>query len=123
MKTEQAIAMALRLMKKHNLSHWTLVLDNSKNNSGYVIHKSKHLGLSQFFLSRDSTHAVRDTILHEIAHALLPRNVMHGAKWKALAKKLGAVPTCAGRQSYKNKTFKHEKDTRGKSQRNPARKR
>ena len=35
---------------------------------------------------------VRDTILHEIAHALAGAKARHGPAWKAIAKRLGATP-------------------------------
>lgn len=34
---------------------------------------------------------VRDTILHEIAHALAPR-AGHGPKWRAICRQIGAEP-------------------------------
>jgi hypothetical protein len=39
---------------------------------------------------------VRDTILHEIAHALAPPGAGHGAKWQAVALSIG----CSGRRCY-----------------------
>lgn len=106
MKIEQAVKLALKLMKKHGLEKWTLVLDNSKSYAGYVIHKEKHIGLSRFFLQRDNKFEVQDTVLHEIAHALLPEGTLHSKEWKELAKKIGAYPSYSGKQHYRNKTFK-----------------
>ena len=35
---------------------------------------------------------IRDTVLHEIAHALVGPEARHGPEWKAIAKRLGATP-------------------------------
>ncbi len=36
--------------------------------------------------------ALRDTILHEIAHALSPLNERHGERWQAKCREIGALP-------------------------------
>jgi predicted SprT family Zn-dependent metalloprotease len=36
--------------------------------------------------------AVRDTVLHEIAHGLAPRHAGHGPTWQRIAASLGARP-------------------------------
>ena len=35
---------------------------------------------------------IRDTILHEIAHALAGPEARHGARWKAIARRIDATP-------------------------------
>lgn len=35
----------------------------------------------------------RDTVLHEIAHAIAGRDVVHGPAWRAVARKVGANPS------------------------------
>lgn len=92
MRIELAVKLALELMKKHKLASWSLTIDHDRNFAGYTIHKNKEIGLSKYFLELNNKKEVRDTILHEIAHALLPEGVDHTTEWKKLALKLGARP-------------------------------
>lgn len=109
MKLDLAIKMALELMKKHRVGSWNLMIDHDKNFAGYTIHKAKEIGLSQVFLKMNTPKEVKDTVLHEIAHALCPEGEDHGPLWKETAKKLGARPFYNGtieRDKLKTKIYK-----------------
>jgi SprT-like family len=48
--------------------------------------------LSQSYVNRANSHAIRETILHEIAHVLVPDDRRHGSRWQATARRIGADP-------------------------------
>lgn len=98
MDIEQARDLAIELMREHGLEGWTLMFDRSKRRAG-----SCNLGYQRITLSRpitelnDADH-VRDTILHEIAHAKVgpTTEAAHGPKWRAMAASIGAAPKARG---------------------------
>jgi predicted SprT family Zn-dependent metalloprotease len=48
--------------------------------------------LSRSYVERSNRRAVTETILHEIAHALVGLHHAHAEKWKAVARRIGANP-------------------------------
>ena len=82
---------AIQLMKQHGLHNWTFRFDHARRRFGSCRCRSKVITLSRplTFLNEESQ--VRDTILHEIAHALAPDDG-HGAIWKAKCREIGADP-------------------------------
>jgi predicted SprT family Zn-dependent metalloprotease len=52
--------------------------------------------LSIYFASLNSADEVRDTVLHELAHALAGKAAGHGPHWKAICLKIGARPLRCG---------------------------
>ena len=50
------------------------------------------ISLSRILTYQNDEDQVRDTILHEIAHALAGHKAGHGYMWKAMARKVGANP-------------------------------
>lgn len=62
-----------------------------KRTLGQCNHSTKTISLSKTYVLNNPDEMVNDTILHEIAHALTPGQG-HNARWKAMARKLGATP-------------------------------
>jgi predicted SprT family Zn-dependent metalloprotease len=83
------------LMNKHGLSHWQFQYDNSVRRFGVckynIYNQSGVIGLSRKLVAVNDEEQVRDTILHEIAHALT-RGHGHDAVWKAKCVEIGAKP-------------------------------
>jgi len=56
----------------------------------------KQIRLARFHIRRDDIKVVRDTVLHEIAHALeverFGRMTGHSARWRTIATEVGARP-------------------------------
>lgn len=94
------IATALDLLNKsfakHGLSDWTGGLDNSRQRFGLCQPGKKHISLSRPLCELNSEDEVRDTILHEIAHALAwqrhGEGCGHDKRWKAICVEIGARP-------------------------------
>ena len=82
--------LARALMKEHGLidDKWTFEFTESKQAFGICKYRNKTIGLSRpLTLVNDVTH-VRNTILHEIAHALCPGQ-RHNKVWQAKAIEIG----------------------------------
>ncbi len=80
---------ARRLLRKHGLSDWSVALDDASSRAGACNYKSKQILLARLFLRKASESAIRDTILHEIAHALAGMAHHHDAVWRRIARGIG----------------------------------
>lgn len=92
MDVADAQRMARRLMDEHGLSEWALVLDRAKRRAGVCRSSERTIGLSRPLTLVHTREQVRDTVLHEIAHALVGPGAGHGPRWQAAARSLGASP-------------------------------
>jgi predicted SprT family Zn-dependent metalloprotease len=89
--------MALQTMRNHGLSKWRFQFDHSTRRAGCCNYHDRLISIS-FDLARNGSDAdIRDTILHEIAHALVGKKHNHDAVWKAKAKKIG----CSGERTHR----------------------
>ena len=91
MDTYQAQQLALDLIAEHGLDGWTFRFDGAKNRFGICRYGRREIGLSRPLTALNGYDEVRDTILHEIAHALTP-GAGHGPRWKQMAARIGAKP-------------------------------
>jgi SprT protein len=97
MRLEDARKLATQLMRLHKLRpDWSFRFDRSKVRFGKCNYTKKEISLSRHLVELNGREEVRETILHEIAHALAPRGAGHGAAWRAVALSLG----CNGRRCY-----------------------
>ena len=85
-----AFAMAEYLLEVHGLEEWEVVFDNAKRRAGICRFSDRTLGLSAPLTALHSEDDVRDTILHEIAHALVGPRHGHDATWRATARRIGS---------------------------------
>lgn len=92
MDLDDAARLARALMADHGLRGWSLVFDRAKRRAGICRYDRREIGLSApLTLLHDETD-VRDTVLHEIAHALVGVRHGHDAVWRATARRIG----CSG---------------------------
>jgi predicted SprT family Zn-dependent metalloprotease len=99
MNLDEARSLAVALMREHNVPRdWSFGFDRSKVRFGKCDYGKKKLSLSSYLVEANKVDAVRETILHEIAHALAPRGAGHGPVWQSLALTIG----CNGRRCYGN---------------------
>lgn len=92
MDLRDAFAMAEHLLERHGLTEWQISFDNAKRRAGVCRFGVKTIGLSAPLTTVHTDDEVRDTILHEIAHALAGPGHGHDAHWRALAQSIG----CSG---------------------------
>jgi predicted SprT family Zn-dependent metalloprotease len=91
MNLYEAQHLARDLMTRHGLSDWRFQFDHARRRFGSCRIRTRTITLSRPLTLLNSIDEVRDTILHEIAHALTPGDG-HGAKWKAACRAVGAAP-------------------------------
>jgi predicted SprT family Zn-dependent metalloprotease len=89
----EARRLAVGLMRRHGLVGWRLVFDNAKTRAGICRAVPKEIGLSRVLTVLHSEAEVTDTILHEIAHALVGPDHGHDAVWRAEALAIGCSAT------------------------------
>ena len=86
MDLRDAYAMAEYLLEVHGLDDWQVSYDNAKRRAGICKFAELTLGLSAPLTAVHTEDDVRDTILHEIAHALVGPAHGHDATWLAMAR-------------------------------------
>ena len=97
MNLQSAQGLANYLMNLHKLTpDWSFRFDRSKVRFGKCNYVKKEISLSRYLVELNDEDEVRDTILHEIAHALAPRGAGHGPEWRRVASSIG----CDGRRCY-----------------------
>ena len=79
------------LMSRHGLAGWSFAWDDSTVRFGVCKYRTKTIGLSRRLVELNGEEEVRNTIVHEIAHALAPGSG-HGRAWKRKALEIGARP-------------------------------
>ena len=84
--------LACELMNQHGLSKWNFEWDRAKRRAGCCKHRICVISLSINYVVRNTEEHIRDTILHEIAHALAGPREGHGPKWKTICRQIGARP-------------------------------
>lgn len=89
MELVAARALAKQLIDRHGLSGWRLVFDRAKTRAGVCRPARREIGLSAPLTRLHAEAEVRDTILHEISHALVGPAHGHDEVWKAKARELG----------------------------------
>lgn len=80
--------------EKHNLFNqgWDFKYDNAKRRLGLCDDSKKIITFSKVFIPINDTEILEDTILHEIAHALVGSKNGHNRTWKKKAIEIGAEP-------------------------------
>ena len=107
MESYKTRVLALELMAKHNLKGWDFEFDNAKRRLGCCNYRNKTIFFSRNYLPLVDLLEVTDTILHEIAHALVGVGHGHGYVWQRKAIEIG----CNGKRCYQG-----EKRVEGKYQ-------
>ncbi len=94
MDVRAALAMAQELVVRHGLTGWRVELDNAKRRAGVCRFDDRVIGLSRPLTQLHTESEVRDTVLHEIAHALVGPAHAHDRVWRATAVRIG----CSGKR-------------------------
>ena len=103
---------ARTLMDAHGLEEWTLRFGAAQRRLGACLEQSKIIEIARWHAAHDEPGQVTDTILHEIAHALAGANAGHGPDWKAVARRIGAIPRA--RAEEKEEGREHDAATKAK---------
>jgi predicted SprT family Zn-dependent metalloprotease len=84
------------------LADWRWKFDNAKVRAGLCNSKTKTLSFSRHYVKLNDEALVRNTILHEIAHALVGTGRGHGVHWRAAARFIG----CTAQRCYNSNVVK-----------------
>ncbi len=93
MELFDAQRLAQSLMRKFRLSGWTYATNKRKKTLGLCFSQLKRIELSINFIAHNPKSIVQETILHEIAHALVGTEHGHDEVWKSKAEQIGAQPS------------------------------
>ena len=91
MNLPDVLSLAHTLMEEAGVGDWELSLDRARRRAGQTDHTRRRLTLSRHLMSLYDEPQVRETILHEIAHARVGPHHGHDAVWAAEATRLGAT--------------------------------
>lgn len=94
-------AEARQLLDSHGLSDWEFGFNANVRRAGVCFYPYRgepgRIELSVHFAEKNSDKEVRDTLLHELAHALVGPGHGHDAVWRAKCRVIGApTEACYG---------------------------
>jgi predicted SprT family Zn-dependent metalloprotease len=97
MTLDRARELAEELIEQHlncrsGKRPWRLVFDHARRRLGQCDYIEREIHLSTPLTLANEEHIIRNTILHEIAHALAPIGAGHGPAWKRVCLEIGALP-------------------------------
>lgn len=84
---------ATNAMEYHGLSDWHLAWDRAVRRGGVCKYSRRTLSFSIPILTHNDEESFTDTVLHEIAHALVGPGHGHDNVWKRKAREIGANPS------------------------------
>src|SRR5262249_19866646 len=84
--------LAQTLLARYGLDDWSFDFNRRKSQMGLCSFDEKSIALSVHFINLNDDDAIRDTLLHEIAHALTGPGHGHDLLWKRTCMKVGARP-------------------------------
>lgn len=96
MPLKEVEVLGLRLIRKHQSMNglkkgWKFAFDLAPVRGGVCRYKEKLIALSVTYCLKASKEEITDTILHEIAHAIVGPNHGHGEAWKSVARRIGCT--------------------------------
>ena len=89
MNLHEAEELARQKMNEHGLYAWSFEFDRSVNRRGLCNYSAKKISLSKSLTQIRTEEAVLNTILHEIAHAIVGPFNGHGKVWFNKAVSIG----------------------------------
>lgn len=101
MTINQAITLANKMLSKHSeLKYWNASTNNRKRSFGVCNYTKKQIELSSYLIPVMTNKGIKETIIHEIAHALTPGH-NHDKVWKLKCIELGGTgQRCGGSEKY-----------------------
>ena len=94
MEEKHVVEMGREFLDQFGLEHWAFGVSNTKRAIATCHISKQKIVFSKVFMNMDYKE-IKDTILHEIAHALdweRNRKAWHGHTWKAICREIGARP-------------------------------
>ncbi|WP_309127585.1 SprT-like domain-containing protein [Microbacterium sp.] len=79
------------LIRLHLDESWSFDFDNAKRRAGLCDYRRKRITVSRYLAARFEDDEIHQTLLHEVAHAIVGHAAAHGPEWKRAARELGYV--------------------------------
>ena len=92
MNIDDAEKIAQKILQEEVLDDWSFRFDFAKKRFGMCNYSKKEISLSKYLVELNNEEKVRDTIIHEIAHAIAGYSAGHGKDWKRCVVRMGGVP-------------------------------
>ena len=89
-------ARAAELLTRHGLKGWSFAFDAAKRRGGACHFAKRKITMAAGFAAAADEAEIEDTLLHEIAHALVGPRHQHDAVWQAKAREIG----CSARRCH-----------------------
>jgi predicted SprT family Zn-dependent metalloprotease len=80
----------------HNLEHWSFQFDHATKRTGCCNYRTRVISLAHAYARYAADKEIDDTLLHEMAHALVGQAHGHDQVWRAQAVALG----CSGQRCH-----------------------
>lgn len=91
MNLDDVDALAHELMATHGLMpKWSFAFDHAKRRAGICRYTEHTISVSRHLMQLYPEPLVRETLLHEIAHALVGPEHKHNVVWKRTARAIGS---------------------------------
>ena len=87
---------AQSLIREHGLTQWSFQFDHGTRRAGSCQYSQCVITMPYEYARHASDSDIRDTLLHEIAHALVGKQHNHDAIWRAKAAEIG----CSGSRCH-----------------------
>src|SRR5947209_15232461 len=87
-RAQEADSLARELLDSYGLRGWLFRFNRSKVNLGLCLFGPRVIELSIHFVERNPEEVIRDTLLHEIAHALVGPGHGHDAVWQRMCQRV-----------------------------------
>lgn len=93
MPPQQILAEARRMLADHGLTGWRVKLSNIMTKTyGICDHGKRELRIAGRIAAINPAAETRNTIAHEVAHAIVGHGAGHGPAWKRACRETGARP-------------------------------
>tara|TARA_R110000824_G_scaffold342892_2_gene529368 strand:- start:129 stop:605 length:477 start_codon:yes stop_codon:yes gene_type:complete len=91
MNIQQTFDLVVDLLKKHGLREkgWTFAVSRGKNILGSCAYRTKTIKISKYLIQLGTDEEVRETVLHEVGHALAGGKAGHGHLWRLKCRQIG----------------------------------
>jgi predicted SprT family Zn-dependent metalloprotease len=109
MTETQALNITRKMLDENGLWDWRVILFNSKTTAGDCYAPTRTIRLSRPSLRAMHISSSMDTIIHEVAHAVVGPGHAHDRVWRAKAIQLGG----SGATTAKHETLVHPEILRG----------
>lgn len=90
---QQTYDLVVDTLKKHGLREkgWTFTVSRGKNILGSCVYKTKTIKISKYLIQLGTDEEVRETVLHEVGHALAGGKAGHGWLWREKCRDVGLM--------------------------------